>query len=84
MFFFDEWSFTTDIKVNRKNYRWFSHSPDHVLIIGKSSSSTNVHSSLTLSAVFNKGDVLSPYFFEIKRTLNKIHLHSHKLLCDRD
>ncbi|QQP41915.1 Transposable element tcb2 transposase [Caligus rogercresseyi] len=67
-FFSDEKIFTIDASHNRRNDRWICLDADEVKPFMKTK---NPASNMVLAVISTEGDVMPPYFFQKKETVNK-------------
>ncbi|QQP34977.1 Transposable element tcb2 transposase [Caligus rogercresseyi] len=67
-FFSDEKIFTIDASHNRRNDRWICLDADEVKPFMKTK---NPASNMFLAVISTEGDVMPPYFFQKKETVNK-------------
>ncbi|QQP51465.1 Transposable element tcb2 transposase [Caligus rogercresseyi] len=67
-FFSDEKIFTIDASHNRRNERWICLDADEVKPFMKTK---NPASNMVLAVISTEGDVMPPYFFQKKETVNK-------------
>ncbi|QQP31690.1 Transposable element tcb2 transposase [Caligus rogercresseyi] len=67
-FFSDDKLFTIDASHNRRNDRWICLDADEVKPFMKTK---NPASNMVLAVISTEGDVMPPYFFQKKETVNK-------------